>query len=122
MRKFESNSFLYTCFFSGVHFKQHFLPLYRQKFYGHIPVKCFNVCPATKIMFFGQSFVNCKIVVQFIKINVTILESYDVYCTVKFAQNIIPFFFVLLYRYNSLGFKISTNRTYCFTSLDERRY
>ena len=96
MRKLEGDSFIVPCPGSCFKFHPEFIEFDREKLDRHIAVKGFSIRPALHVVLIGQLLIHCEECIQFIVIDMTVLESTSINDVVDAVKNLAPLPFMFL--------------------------
>ena len=121
-RQVEAGGEWYFCLMhrACLQFEAQFVELDREEFDRHVTVEGLGVGPALHSVAVCKLFVYREEGVEFVVVDVAVLEGDCVYHFVDAREYLIPLFFVLLHAYGLLLCQIAACCIHCFLAVDPR--
>src|SRR5574344_871044 len=120
VRKLEGDGFVVVRTFGSFEFHTEFIELDRKEVDRHVAVKSLGIGPALHVVFVGKAFVYGEESVEFIVVDMSVLEGASIYYIMNTVEYLVPFFFVFLNR-NSLVVGHLAGTHHRFLTIDPRR-
>ena len=95
MRELECYRTVHSGLAGHLHLEEEFLPFDRQEADRHVAVKRLEICPAFHSIFVSKLLIDHEVVIQFVVVNLTVLERKDVNHALQVAEDLVPLEFML---------------------------